>query len=90
MLRLTPRPRFIVVGERSGGLVRGRVVNESAVALDFAVTNRRFEWPDDMPPLAAGLYRLELAPATGADVRTFPVEIVDEKAGPALVVLRAE
>ena len=60
-LALSTRPAFVLVGQRAGDFSSVRVTKSGTVLLKASLEGRRFKWPTDAGPLAAGTgYELAL------------------------------
>ncbi|MCZ6624435.1 MAG: hypothetical protein O7B35_09455 [Deltaproteobacteria bacterium] len=62
---LPARPAFVLIGRRAGDFSSLRVSNKGNVVLEVLLKGRRFNWPDNMDPLAEGAnYELTLHTTT--------------------------
>lgn len=88
------RPSFVLVGRRADDITNLVVTRDGETVADIRLDGRRFEWPDDLAPLAdRGAYRLVLRTRDRKDafVVEFVASLAKDTTGPApLALLRVD
>lgn len=91
VVKLNPRPTFVLVGAKASNFVRIRILKDKRTFFEGKLEGRRFAWPVGAPPLAPSKgYALDLLTAGSSKPRTVAVEVVDQRGQSPLTLIRVE